>query len=391
MSMFGNDIGGKQDTIITHDNGSSYYVYSTVENLKIFNKIQGFQDNKSGLAFSPILRGEIHDKMSKEGYRKVGDFQAVKDVCRAALKSFASVKDDDIKVTTLTDGITNVLYKVKLTKQNETKTVNVRLNGEGTEEFIDREKELKILQETSNYGQGPELYATFLNGNVYEFIEGKPLTSEELPKYYDKIAKAMKKFHDMDVKCIPKVNGLFPFADTLYKQDLSVRLEKIEDEKFKEVFSNLKEEFKFMTKIVENYEIAFCHNDLLAPNIIYNEKTDEIKFIDFEYACYSPKSFDIADHFFEYTGYDLKMNLYPTKEHQIKFLQMYLGTNDENKIEEMLNEVNVGFALCNLFWGIWGIFQHQNSKIDFDFNTYGTKRIGLYFNWKKEHVSKSNL
>ena len=84
----------------------------------------------------------------------------------------------------------------------------------------------------------------------------------------------------MDIKSFPKVNGLFPFASNLYKQGnfkkkkiwhhKTVRLEKIEDLKFKELFSTLKEEFKFMEKIVENYEIAFSHNDLLGLNFIWS-------------------------------------------------------------------------------------------------------------------------
>ena len=39
------------------------------------------------------------------------------------------------------------------------------------------------------------------------------------------------------------------------------------------------------------------------------------------------------------------MDLYPSKEHQIKFIKVYLETDDEMKIEEMLKEVSAGFAV----------------------------------------------
>jgi thiamine kinase-like enzyme len=91
---------------------------------------------------------------------------------------------------------------------------------------------------------------------------------------------------------------------------------------------------------------------------------DCIKFIDFEYACYSPKSFDIADHFFEYTGYDLDMTLYPSKKTQIVFIKAYLNTEDEKEIENMLKEVDVGFGVkqifshkrCATYFGEFGVF-----------------------------------
>ena len=68
----------------------------------------------------------------------------------------------------------------------------------------------------------------------------------------------------------------------------------------------------------------FCHNDLLHKNIIKDKGNlssltaavslatnlhfslfiafDTVSFIDFEYASYNPRGFDIGNHFDEYAG-----------------------------------------------------------------------------------------
>jgi thiamine kinase-like enzyme len=82
----------------------------------------------------------------------------------------------------------------------------------------------------------------------------------------------MNLFHQMDIQCLPKINGLFPFLHKLYKQGrketfhTKVVSQKIKNEKFRAQFEKLTEEFEFIEKVTKNYELAFCHNDLLGLN-----------------------------------------------------------------------------------------------------------------------------
>lgn len=48
--------------------------------------------------------------------------------------------------------------------------------------------------------------------------------------------------------------------------------------------------------------MVFCHNDLLHANIIYDSKSDKVMFIDYEYANYGYRGFDIGNHFNEFGG-----------------------------------------------------------------------------------------
>ncbi|PHJ17320.1 phosphotransferase enzyme family protein [Cystoisospora suis] len=69
--------------------------------------------------------------------------------------------------------------------------------------------------------------------------------------------------------------------------------------------------------------IVLCHGDLLCGNII---KTDEgdICFIDFEYAGFMERGFDIANHFAEHAGIECDYTKCPDEAHQDAFLMEYL-------------------------------------------------------------------
>lgn len=48
--------------------------------------------------------------------------------------------------------------------------------------------------------------------------------------------------------------------------------------------------------------VIFAHNDLLLGNILIDEKTDKVRFIDYEYAAYNFQAYDIGNHFAEFAG-----------------------------------------------------------------------------------------
>jgi len=54
----------------------------------------------------------------------------------------------------------------------EDPVVLVRIYGQMTELFLDREKELEMFQVLHTHGCGPELFCSFSNGICYEFIRG---------------------------------------------------------------------------------------------------------------------------------------------------------------------------------------------------------------------------
>jgi len=140
-----------------------------------------------------------------------------------------------------------------------------------------------------------------------------------------------------------------------------------------------------------NSPVVFCHNDLLHKNIIINKQLDKVSFIDFEYATYNPRGFDIGNHFNEYAGFDPDYTLYPLKDRQYMFFESYLAgagiaVNDAN-LHKLYVEANQYALASHLFWGFWALVQGQNSDINFGFMEYGAARLNQYLRVKGEYLA----
>jgi ethanolamine kinase len=70
--------------------------------------------------------------------------------------------------------------------------------------------------------------------------------------------------------------------------------------------------------------VVFCHNDLLHANILYDEQTDSVAFIDYEYGCYNHRGFDLGNHFAEWAGFECDYTQYPDHKQQSVWLRTYL-------------------------------------------------------------------
>lgn len=80
-----------------------------------------------------------------------------------------------IKVHHLSGAMTNVVYQITWpqNKENEDRTVLVRIYGEGSDIFFDREEEIQTFESISTHGHGPRLLGQFPQGRVEEFIHAK--------------------------------------------------------------------------------------------------------------------------------------------------------------------------------------------------------------------------
>lgn len=94
-----------------------------------------------------------------------------------------------------TDGITNKLIGCF----HEGEDVLVRIYGNKSELMIDRAAEKRNMAMLFKAGLAPELYATFNNGLVYEYVPGVTLNSTTVhdPKIWPLVAKNMAKMHKL--------------------------------------------------------------------------------------------------------------------------------------------------------------------------------------------------
>ncbi|ANQ08382.1 Ethanolamine kinase [Plasmodium coatneyi] len=324
---------------------------------------------------------------------------------------------DSLNFQMINGGITNILVKVKDTSTQS--QYLIRLYGPKTDIIINREREKKISCILYDKNISKKIYVFFPNGRIEEFMDGYALSREDIksPNFQKLIARNLKLLHDInlndslykELQVTQNVPGTRPsfLWNTIWKYfnllneerkkscsfDSKANILKLID------FDMLRDSIIEVEKLckAENSPIVLCHCDLLSSNIIntvetvdslgdpYNGNNDgvttpandgeNISFIDFEYSCPMERAYDIANHFNEYAGFNCEWDLIPSKEEEYYFIKHYLGTEDEELINQLIKEVQPFYVCSHINWGLWSLLQGMHSSIDFDFMNYGMTRL----------------
>ncbi|ORM42014.1 Serine/threonine-protein kinase Nek4 [Babesia sp. Xinjiang] len=306
---------------------------------------------------------------------------------------------------TVTGGITNILFKVTNTKNG--KIVAVRIFGHKTDQFIDRSNERIIQSHLCLQGLAKKVYARFNGGQIEEWLPGEALSDADFQsyKYSHLIARQLHKLHTtpgqkaLYQKLHPHlaVDGKVKFESQLWPSvwkfyNLCIAnmevLEPIIGGQF-----NLFEIKKCIEKLsaicdVKKSEVVLSHCDLLNGNVII-VSADEAVFLDYEYACFMERGFDIANHFIEHCGIECNWDHLPDETVQRGFLRHYLGDRaTEDQVSKLYDEIQPYFVASNLFWGLWGLLQCMYSTHDVDFQHYARSRIMCAINDERWHLFK---
>ncbi|TBU02715.1 choline/ethanolamine kinase [Hamiltosporidium tvaerminnensis] len=252
-----------------------------------------------------------------------------------------------------TKGNTNTTLKCThlagISKNN--KILILKIFKEDSNKLIDREREHNNILMLHNYKLAPQIIFTFSNGFCIEYVPGTDLEPCNLKKYSTEIAKKIKEWHSLPIK---GNTILFHTLINWYNQAFSTHHKILEELQILKIINNLK--IKIENK---KCKLAFCHNDLLASNIIVGED-NKIYFIDYEYSGINYASFDIANHFCEYAGYSNSFENIPCEIEIKKFLEIYCFKDSLILYEEVLLFIPV----AHIFWGG-----------DFDFYGYAIFKI----------------
>ncbi|KAJ8006721.1 hypothetical protein DPEC_G00110150 [Dallia pectoralis] len=344
-------------------------------------------------------------------------------------------KPSEVKIKFFTDGITNKLLGCYVDGVTQD-VVLVRIYGNKTELFVDRENEVKSFRVLHAHRCAPRLYCTFNNGLCYEFLQGQALEPEHIRSLpmYRLIARQLAKYH-----AIHAHNGWVPKSDLWQKMgryfslvpkffqdpEMNMRLNsEVPGRK------HLREEMVWMQQSLSvlGSPVVLCHNDLLCKNIIFNQQgvfssilrlqnrslaqhsaqrrspschghdrtaPENVKFIDYEYAGYNYQAYDIGNHFNEFAGLnEVDYSHYPDRNFQLEWLRSYLEAYKEHKgqgsevldreVEVLYVQVNRFSLASHFFWGLWALIQAEFSTIDFDFLGYAVLRFSQYFKMKPE-------
>lgn len=266
-------------------------------------------------------------------------------------------------------GLTNQLYRAKVTlKSGKVKKALIRIKDD------DFSTEIDVMKKLSPLGLSPEVYGIFKNGFICSWQSGTTFTQPMLDTHLEMIAYKMRILHQ---------TPMVPIGESFF-QRIFRWIQTIRDDQLPPDFQRDNLEliaYKYMDYFNQSpEELVFCHNDLNFENIILHRDEQDLTFIDYEYAGHNFALYDIANFFQEWSGEDLNDDRLPNREQKIRFIELYLGNNED--LEPILKRIEEFEALSDLHWGIWAIMQSQNpsQEIDFNYLAYGLKRLRR---WKR--------
>ncbi|XP_052732122.1 probable ethanolamine kinase isoform X3 [Vigna angularis] len=279
----------------------------------------------------------------------------VLNMCKDMFKAWADLDDFCFDIEKISGGITNLLLKVSVKQENcIEEIITIRLYGPNTEYIIDRQRELQATKFITAAGFGAKWLGIFGNGMVQSFINAQTLSP----------SASVLKFDDSEIQ------------------------KTYETISFKEIHDEIVE-LKGLCDLLKS-PVIFAHNDLLSGNIMINYEEDKLYFIDYEYASYNYRGYDIGNHFAEYAGFDCDFDLYPNINEQYHFFRHYLQPErphevSEKDLEALYVEANTFSLASHVFWALWGVIQAKMSPIEFDYLGYFFLRYKEYKRQKEKY------
>jgi len=268
----------------------------------------------------------------------------------------------NLKISQLSGGITNKLYRVKSEKGDLT----VRIYGDKTELFIHRDFEAQAIEEMAKIGVSSKLvkYMPEAGVTIVEFIDDSIVLNNKhfLDKsLYRKIVDPIRKIHNSGIKLKKVFNPVVEVGKMAsILEGLNVKYPEFD------IDGTVKRLEKLSAVInIPEADFTACHNDLLADNFILIKEEFEHKYdspmyiIDWEYAGMAPKYYDIADMFQEV--------LVPREAEKL-IVTEYCDGQDFDKT---LYYIDLFKPFPDIYWFLWSLIQLNISTIEFDFYNYG--------------------
>ncbi|XP_077995106.1 choline/ethanolamine kinase-like [Glandiceps talaboti] len=349
--------------------------------------------------------------------------------CRQYLRGvWATLEKHEFQVSTLSGtGLSNYLFICSVSsnvRRDSQPTyscpdkVLLRIHGDMLDTADSLMAETIVFTLLAERNIAPKVYGIFSGGRLEEYIPSRCLKVEEMREkgMSVDIASKLAKFHTMELP-LPKqpIYLMNTSHRWLHKVVNDISFNNPEQErKFQRLLSfSLTEEIQFVEQVVNATPSpsVFCHNDLNEGNILLVDdetKDKHIRFIDFEYASYNYRGFDIANHFCEWTldyayntsppYYKYTPEHYPSKEEQLTFIRAYLTNANESyessplDVQEaleqnLLTEIKRFTLPCHFFWVLWSIVQAQRSYHSFGYLDYALDRLDAYHKLKQQLIT----
>jgi thiamine kinase-like enzyme len=262
---------------------------------------------------------------------------------------------DDVVITPLTGGITNLNYRLDTGGE----TYVLRIGGADTELLgIDRRCEHAAHAAAASLGIAPQVFF-LIEPELYlvtRFVVGRPLSPQEIGRADNlpRVAAALRAYHDLPpIPCsFSPFRTVEAYARTATEHGV-------------ELSSDFAEFQRQLNRIEQSLlrsptPICLCHNDLLNANFLDD---GELRILDWEYA-------GMGDPFFDLGNFAVHHEL--SDEQDELLLREYLGDvpGPAQIARQKLMKIASDFREA-----MWGMVQIGISQLDFDFRGYAERHF----------------
>lgn len=269
----------------------------------------------------------------------------------------------DVRISQLSGGITNKLFRVQSSKGDYT----VRIYGDKTDLFINRDYEADTIQQMSTTGVCSNLikYLPDIGVTIVEFIDDAIVLKNDHfldASLYPKIVAPIRTIHTSGIRLKKIFN---PLVEVMKMSAILGRLDAGYPEF--DIAGTIQRLIKLSSIInLPETDYVACHNDLLADNFIMikeeclDQYASPMYIIDWEYGGMAPRYYDIADMFQE---------ILVPRDAETAIVAEY--EEDGDRFERTLFYIDMYKPFPDIYWFLWSLIQLNVSKIEFDYYNYG--------------------
>ena len=310
------------------------------------------------------------------------------EVCKQHVASWGEVSEESCTINKLV-GLSNKVYLIETEFDVSPKRIIYRVFG--SDEVIDSKKTSKIFNSLSELGVAPRIYGETDSVRLEEYLEGtRHIDRDEYiqVEFARKVGNALRSFHAVDMKesLNNSVSTPSKLADNWRKlAEVNLRSCVTRQEEIAEALEFLDSKYFEMLKDIEpsNSPIVFSHLDTHPLNILYKEDTEDVHIIDYDFAEYAYRAYDLgilfADLKFDYTHpvypfYTYTPEFLPSDEIVAEYVKSY-GAD-----QEMWAEVKRCQIAADYFWGIWALAMYDEADNSvMDYLNFGVVRLKDFF------------
>jgi thiamine kinase-like enzyme len=287
------------------------------------------------------------------------DQEFTQEICYDLLPEWKGL---DVRITQLSGGITNKLYRV----QSEKGDYTVRIYGDKTDLFINRDYEAQTIREMAKIGVGSNMikYLPEKGVTIVEFIgDAIVLTNDHFldRSLYPKIVDPIRRIHTSGISLEKVFN---PLVEVM---KMSAILKRLGADYPEFDIAGTIDRLTVLSSIINipESEYTACHNDLLADNFILIKEDALHKYdfpmylIDWEYGGMAPKYYDIADMFQE---------ILSPRDAEKQIVEAYC---EGYRFDQALYLIDLFKPFPDIYWFLWSLIQLNISTIEFDYYNYG--------------------